>query len=102
MPTKVRKYLRKLRRDFPTRRPVRVHTKKEIVVDGHKLFAQIWDAGEYIQIVRSKERNQCEDVMVDSLLHEWTHAMLWPKCSRKHSKLFWFTYGLLYRKYVDP
>ncbi len=100
MPGKLQKYLRKLKRDFPLRRPVKVRTYESIVgADGGILYGVIQDKGEYFEIwIR---RCPDEAIMVDTLFHEWCHAMLWPKCSRKHTDLFFKTYGQVYRHYLD-
>lgn len=100
MNTRVRKYLNKLKRDFPLRKPIRVRTYDTVTnFFGDKIFGTIQDKGDRFEIWLL--RHQDEDVMIDTLFHEWTHALLWPKCTSKHTDLFFKAYGAIYRHYLE-
>lgn len=100
MSLKVRQYLQKLKRDFPLRKPVSVRIREVVRSDdGSDLYGTCCDGGERFQIVIASHAD--ESVMCDSLFHEWCHAILWPKCSVRHTDLFFKTYGMIYRHYLD-
>lgn len=98
--TKLWRYLRKLKKDFPLRAPVRVRTKPDLTTDeGHGIFGcAVFHRGVFTIHIN---RNDDESVMIDTLWHEWTHCLLWPQCSRRHSKRFWQVYGEIYQRYLD-
>lgn len=99
MTPKMHKFLRKLKRDFPLRKPVRVRTYKNLTCEGYKIYGSFRDNGDTYEI--SIARHEDESIMIDTLFHEWCHAMLSPKCTVRHTDLFFKTYGQVYRHYLD-
>ncbi len=93
------KYLRLLKRDFPTSKPVRVRTSPDLHSEDDKVFGTCRLMDGYFLI--SLDRNHVESVVIDTLFHEWVHALLWPRCKFRHTKRFWDQYGEIYRKYID-
>lgn len=92
--------LRHLKRDFPLSRPVRVRTYDSVRdEEGTRLFgcASLRNGVFLIMI----ERHADMSVQIDTLWHEWTHCLIWPRCRRRHSKHFWRVYGQIYSHYQD-
>lgn len=96
---RVRQVVRALKRDFPLDRPVCVRTFAELYDGPHRLYGtcHLRPSGFAICLAR----NDDVSVMIDTLWHEWTHALLWPRCRYRHSRDFWNQYGEIYRKYLD-
>lgn len=91
--------LRDLKRDFPLRHPVSVRTHEALTdSDGHRLFGCVTRGESAFRILLARGD---VSVMIDTLWHEWTHALLWPRCTQRHSKAFWTQYGKIYARYQD-
>ncbi len=90
--------LRKLKRDFPLSKPVEVRTFGTLMDGEDRLFgtAELVGNRYKIQIARFDE-----STMIDTLWHEWTHCLLWPRCRYRHTKTFWTAYGRIYSHYQD-
>ena len=99
MDTRLLRALRKLKRDFPLRYPVRVKTSEVLTQDGHRLFGCVNKVNGVFAIVI--QRHPDVSVQIDTLWHEWTHCLLWPQCKYRHSSRFWATYGRIYSHYQD-
>ncbi len=99
MTPKVRKYLRLLKRDFPLRKPVKVRTYPKLKHDGYELHGTCDLISGVYRI--SLSRNFTESENIETLWHEYVHALLWPRCKYRHSKAFWECYGRIYRHYQD-
>lgn len=100
MDVRLQRWVVKLKRDFPLSLPVRVRTHEVLVnSENHRLFGLVHkdEAGFHIQI----QRHADVSVQIDTLWHEWTHCLIWPRCTVRHSKLFWETYGRLFAHYQD-
>lgn len=97
---KFRKYLRKLRRDFPAPLPVRVYLKPKnsIKIDGAKCygFCHFKENG-LIEIHVADTGN--ESVNVETLWHEWAHARI--GFTKRHTMKFWTEYGRIVNFYKD-
>jgi len=92
--------LRKLKRDFPLNRVVSVRTYTVLTdSDGNRLYGCMDKINEEFKICLL--RHDDVSIMIDTLWHEWTHALLWPRCRFRHSKQFWQTYGKIYALYQD-
>lgn len=99
MTPKVRKYLRLLKRDFPLRKPVQVRTCEELKQDGHVIHGTCDLVGDVFRISLSRKFTESEQI--ETLWHEWTHALIWPHCKYRHTKRFSDQYFAIYRKYLD-
>lgn len=54
-------------------------------------------------ITLSRRRCPTAFVLVDTLCHEWAHALAWqaPRDQQHHPDEFWLAYGRMYRLLVD-
>ena len=96
----VRRAMARLKRDFPLSRPVQVRTLERLVCGkGHRLFGTANLIGE--RFVITLQRHADISVQIDTLWHEWTHCLIWPRCKYRHSSRFWMTYGQIYSHYQD-
>lgn len=98
---KLLKHLRNLKRDFPLQHPVKVRTYKNYVdADGKtRLYGTTsFRNGVFvIELLRHRDPS----IIVDTLWHEWAHALIWDEHDFSHGREFWQTYGKIYRKYQD-
>lgn len=100
MDIRVRRAMAKLKRDFPLSRQVRVQTVERLVCEkGHRLFGTANLIGE--RFVITLQRHIDISVQIDTLWHEWTHCLVWPRCKYRHSARFWMAYGQIYSHYQD-
>lgn len=101
MHVRLRREIRSLKRDFPLRCPVSVRTFEGLHTHGckEKIFGCVQKGPPTFEIWL--ERNMDVFVQIDTLWHEWTHCLLWPRCRVRHSQAFWDTYGRIYRHYQD-
>ena len=106
MHIRLRKYVAKLKRDFPLKSAsIRVRTAKILLGDPdkkgkrHRIFGTACRYEDYDLIII--ERHADLSIQIDTLWHEWTHLILWPKCKYRHTKLFWCKYGEIYHHYLD-
>lgn len=104
MPKRVRKYLQKLKKDFPLRKKVRVRTFENLVDEDGKsmLYGVTWNCDDSFLIWLNRSLH--EETVIDILFHEWAHCLMWsrwPRSHSKHSTAFWKIYGEIYRRYVD-
>lgn len=97
---KVWKYLRWLKRDFPLQIPVIVRTYPEIKDhSGHDLHGTCDLVNGVFRICLSRKYDEAS--MVETLWHEWTHCLVWPRCKYRHTRRFSDQYFAIYRKYLD-
>lgn len=92
------KYLTRLKRDFPLDRPVSVRTYANLKCsEGQRMFGlcSLNSAGFLIKISHADDA-----VAVDTLLHEWAHALLW-EIDQSHNRRFWDQYAKIYRFYLE-
>jgi len=80
-----------LREYVPVNHPVVVNTKRQL--SGHWGFCKFMDSRRYQRDFRTRPKGRffyiaicsslSEDQAMDTLVHEWAHAMAWPKLGRK-------------------
>lgn len=100
MDDRLRKWSTKLKRDFPLRGPVEIRTVQHLICkERGRLFGTADLLGTTFRI--TIERHPDISVQIDTLWHEWTHCLLWPRCRMRHSKAFWTQYGRIYSFYQD-
>jgi hypothetical protein len=79
---------------------VQVRTVERLVSDeGHRLHGTAELIGDVFRITIA--RHEDVSVQIDTLWHEHTHCLLWPRCKYRHSKKFAETYFAIYRHYLD-
>lgn len=98
----------KLKAMFPTAHPVRIKTVKK--TKGKQNFG-------YIQLIDTDKKNPYflinllrteYEIMLDSLIHEYGHAMSWKLAYNEHTEVefhdeSWaIEYSKLYRLFIDP
>ena len=90
----------KLKRDFPLRLPVHVETAACITCSkgSHYFGMAIEIVGVFLIVIADTYDTSQQ---VDTLWHEWTHCLLWPRCKYRHSARFWTAYGKIYSHYQD-
>lgn len=99
MDLRLAKSLKNLKRDFPLNRPVNVRTFDKISCrERGRLFGCMFVRND--RFIIWIERNQDIAVQIDTLWHEWTHCILWPK-SKTHRGQFWPVYGRIFHHYQD-
>lgn len=92
--------LRDLKRDFPLPHPVQVRTLDVVRFhDGSEIHGYATLRRDRFLIVI--ERHPDISVQIQTLWHEWTHCLIWPRCRRRHSQNFWRVYGQIYSHYQD-
>ena len=105
---KFRLLLKLLRKDFPTKYPVKVRRVSKKVMGDDAPFGICWLVNEYkerdkryFQILISNKYDI--GIQLDTLIHEWAHAKTWfdVKDNKFHSKPWTDMYGRLYRKYIE-
>lgn len=101
MHIRVLRTLRTLKRDFPLPHPVRVRTVETLMLDGHRLFGCMTMTKNDDVFLITLQRHPDISVQVDTLWHEWSHCLLWPRCKYRHSARFWAAYGQIYSHYQD-
>lgn len=80
MPDDFRKLCDRLRRDHPTRYPVRIHVVPGLVDVGD---CTLCGPGKFKRWFRIRVRRTDHDVMVHTLLEEYAHALVWYVRSTK-------------------
>lgn len=106
---KFRLLLKKLRKRFPPRYPVRVRRPSGKSLKGQDApYGVCWLSNDnkspedrYFTIYIS-----CKypiETQIDTLLHEWAHALTWFKCKpgQDHGDPWSEAYGKLYREYIE-
>ena len=92
------RYVRRLRADFPLAHPVSIRTYKTVKDEnGHRLFGDC-------ELVNGKfliriERGEDESVMIDTLWHEISHALVGVE--HGHKRCFWDQYSKIYRHFLE-
>lgn len=91
-------WLKHLRRDFPVVRRTIVLLRPRGKIrsdDGHKCLGLFYATTKSFVILI--ERSPDWRVMIDTLIHEWAHARIFPEV--EHSPRFDLEYGHIRRKY---
>jgi hypothetical protein len=86
-----RRYIRALRRELPTKRPV-VIRRRRIADKTTDAYITLNSEGDKYLIVISKALGY--PVVIDCLIHEWAHALVWPVQS--HGKMWGKAYATVY------
>jgi hypothetical protein len=92
------KYVARLKQDFPLDRPVSVRTYAKLNdASGARLFGDcsLNSKGFLLRVAHGDEA-----VCVDSIFHEWSHALLWD-ADQSHKRRFWDQYSKIYRFYLE-
>lgn len=92
------RYARRLKHDFPLAHPVSIRTYKTITDEnGHRLFGdcELVNGKFLIRIARVDDIS----VAVDTLFHEWCHALV--GIEHGHKRRFFDQYGAVYRFYLE-
>lgn len=76
-PPRLRSFLRKLRKDFPTRLPVRVRQKRLIDREGNHYHGCTWKRENAFEIWIHAASP--EAMAKDCLLHEYAHVLTWSE-----------------------
>lgn len=99
---KFRKYVKKLRADFPVDSPVRVYLRKSNFVypGGQREFGFCHFKPDG-SIVIHVENTGDEDVAVDSLFHEWAHARIGFTKKRHPIRRYWTEFGRIVNFYTE-
>lgn len=105
-PTELKKFWqcwKKLKIDFPTTKCVRVKLKARLFLDGHRVYGVCKYSEKLDTYTIHIEHNKDISIMIDTLWHEYAHALAWVQGSKtnKHCKKFFLIYGNIYRKYMD-
>lgn len=95
--------MRRLRRDFPIDRPVKLRFKEKIKdTDGSNLFGYVdtYDIYYVIYIAKYLDRMRLpQSVVVDTLFHEYAHCMAG---GNNHSwRRYFREYAKIYQLYID-
>ena len=86
-----------LRRNFTTEHTVTVRSKPMKKNHGWTEYIGMWF---YIKI----NRKQCFDLRVETLIHEWAHALTWFGAETHlddHSAEWGITYARIYRTFIE-
>lgn len=86
-------WLRRLRREFPTEKPVRIRRADRIAEHG---ITEELETYYRITIRREDWR-----LMLDTLLHEYAHVMVWDKEKTHHNHEWGKAYARVYRWYAN-
>lgn len=100
MDTQLEDALLALKRDFPLPIPVHVETVACITDEEESQFFGMADKilGVFLIVITDTyDLTQ----QVDTLWHEWTHCLIWPRCRHRHSKQFWAACGRIYSHHQD-
>lgn len=89
-----RKVVSLLKSKCPTVLPVSVRRTK--LPKGHDGICQVKESHFLIRI----DRNLKEHEAIETLIHEWAHAIAWPKCEAQHSDEWGKAYSRVYRLFL--
>lgn len=93
-----RQFAAKLRKAFPVDRPVRIVTKpyKTVNIEGHRAYgySYLTKRNTFAIVI---ERHEDLSISKETLIHEWSHLLVWGREKLLHSRLFWDTYSKVYR-----
>lgn len=99
---RVNQVLRWLEAEYPCGRKIDLKWKKTLSGGGKSWHADTDRNGRVLHIRLSKRRNREWGVAIDTLLHEYAHAILWgvagqetDDVSKHHPPAFWAQYGEL-------
>lgn len=87
-----------LHRNFPAEQPITVRSKslKKRKLCGETVYHKRWFTI-YIH------RNQCLNLRIDTLIHEWSHCLVWhgAEASEDHSSEWGIQYAKIYRTFLE-
>ncbi len=94
---RLRAFLRKLRKDFPTRQPVRVRLKRpHLDPDGTHAHAVTYKCDGYFEIWLHPAPPDA--TIKESLLHEWAHVRTWKDGALDHDTRWALDYDAIRRR----
>lgn len=92
------RYVRALRRDCRTSLPVKVRRRNirpsEIKEIGYKIDGFITSSEDGTHILMILDKQCAYSTLIDTLVHEWAHAMVFP--THKHGKMWGKAFALAY------
>lgn len=102
----LRRLLRILRKDFPTKYPTEVSRRRSLGGQGTHCIALRKKIGPRGGIQAMKVHSiqiSSDDIDdINTLFHEWAHALRREEdASANHDDKFWIIYGQIYRKYLE-
>ena len=94
---------RALQKDFPIDKKVVIRTKphKQLYLYGSRSYGYCTYSEKKDRFTIWVERNNDVAAMVETLWHEYAHAMTWTKVTRNHCRRWTDAYGKIYRRYMD-
>lgn len=106
-PAKIKKFWKRvnqLKQDFPANVPVAVNTKPfgQVLSEGKRMYGLCSWYGPNNGYRITIERNQDVSIMLDTLWHEYAHALVGVPERKPHPLgKYWRTYGKIYNYYQD-